>query len=400
MTQLRDNGFKELRDKLYNVEIPVDDQIWVSIQDSMRRRRMRKVLYWSSSVAAAIVLALLVMWPSANEQGISPVAVAEVSKVEVPVEVAHESASTQVIAEVVKAQDRRNGTVRESILAAAAQVTDVMADAVIEAVAAEEDTVAETEALAEAGALAETVAELAQAADTRVAEAVATAKDYSWDDEELWEAESYRENKVAMAFLTSVMPGSSASAVNSSVRLSQSGVGSSNKNDLVEQISDTKYSLPINVGIQAQLPLKGNLALGLGVSYSVISSRFDCLINKKKYSVKQSLHYIGIPVNIYGVVVERNRFSFYVNAGATVEKGLEAVYKLQSYTGNARFTDSIDGIQFSVNAGLGVEYKLANPAGIYFEPNMVYFFNSDVPRSMRTDQPLQVKGELGLRFHF
>ena len=249
---------------------------------------------------------------------------------------------------------------------AAAQVADVVGEEVAEAVA-------------------EAVTENVQAADTWV---------------ELWEPESYNGNKVAMAFLTSVMPGSSASAVNSSMRLSQSGVGSNSQNDVVEQISDTKYSLPINVGIQAQLPLKGNLALGLGVSYSVISSRFDCLINKKKYSVKQSLHYIGIPVNIYGVVVERNRFSFYVNAGATVEKGLEAVYKLQSYTGNERFTDSIDGVQFSVNAGLGVEYKLANPAGIYFEPNMVYFFNSDVPRSMRTDQPLQVKGELGLRFHF
>ena len=116
--------------------------------------------------------------------------------------------------------------------------------------------------------------------------------------------------------------------------------------------------------------------------------------------IKNTQHYIGIPVNIYGKVVERNRFSFYVNAGATAEKGLTAVYKLESYTGNERNTNPIDGIQFSVNAGLGVEYKFANPAGIYFEPNMVYFFNSDVPRSIRTDQPLQVKGEIGIRFHF
>ena len=88
MTQLKDNGFKELRDKLYNVEIPVDDQIWASIQDSMRRRRMRKALYWWSSVAAVIILALLVMWPSSSEQVIPAVAVAEISESEVPVEVA------------------------------------------------------------------------------------------------------------------------------------------------------------------------------------------------------------------------------------------------------------------------------------------------------------------------
>ena len=200
--------------------------------------------------------------------------------------------------------------------------------------------------------------------------------------------------------MTSVMPGSSASVVNSSIRASQSGVGSSNAGDKVEQISDTKYSLPLNLGVQMQFPVSENLALGVGVNYTMISSRYDCLINKKKYSIKQSLHYVGIPVNVYGTVVERNNFSFYVNAGAAVEKGIRAVYSLDSYTGKERIKEHIDGIQFSVNAGLGVEYKFSNPAGIYFEPNMVYFFNSNVPRSIRTDQPLQVKGELGVRFHF
>ena len=397
MTQLKDNGFKEFRDKLYDVEMPVDDQIWTSIQDSMRRRRMRRVLYWASSVAAVMILALFVMWPSAAEQGISSVAVAEASKVDVPVEVAKECAPVQTIAEAVEVQGREIEAVRESVQAVAVQVADVMAEAAT--VAAEEDTMAETEAMAETEVVAEAEADLAQAADTRVAHA-ADAREGKWDYEELWEDEVYKESEVSVAFITGVIPGSSASAANSSIKYSQSGVGSSTQNDQVEQISDTKYSLPLNIGLQVQFPVKGNLALGVGVNYSVISSRYDCLINKKKYSAKQSLHYIGIPVNIYGKVVERNRFSFYVNAGATAEKGLKAVYKLESYTGNERKSDPIEGFQFSVNAGLGVEYKLANPAGIYFEPNMVYFFNSDVPRSMRTDQPLQVKGELGLRFHF
>ena len=347
---------------------------------------MRRVLYWSSSVAAVLVLALLVMWPSSGEQGISSVAMAEVSKagasdIEVPVEVA------------------------------AAQVADVVAEAVVAELVIAEPVIAESvvaEAVVADTVVAATERETADAVEAEVTDTVektvadaALAKDYASEYEELWESgEVSQGHDVAVAFLTGVIPGSSASAVNSSIRYSQSGVGSETQNDLVEQISDTKYSLPLNLGIQVQFPVKENLALGVGVNYTVVGSRYDCLINKKKYSVKQSLHYIGIPVNIYGKVVERNRFSFYVNAGATAEKGITAVYKLESYTGKERNTNPIDGIQFSVNAGLGVEYKFANPAGIYFEPNIVYFFNSDMPRSIRTDQPLQVKGELGIRFHF
>ena len=379
--QLKDKGLKELREKLYDVELPVDDRIWTSIQDTLRRRRMRRVLYWSSSVAAVLVLALLVMWPSSGEQGISSVAMAEVSKagasdIEVPVEVAAAQVA-DVVAETVVAEP----VIAESVVAEA-----VVADTVV--AATERETADAVEA------------EVTYTVEKTVADA-ALAKDYASEYEELWESgEVSQGHDVAVAFLTGVIPGSSASAVNSSIRYSQSGVGSETQNDLVEQISDTKYSLPLNLGIQVQFPVKENLALGVGVNYTVVSSRYDCLINKKKYSVKQSLHYIGIPVNIYGKVVERNRFSFYVNAGATAEKGITAVYKLESYTGKERNTNPIDGIQFSVNAGLGVEYKFANPAGIYFEPNVVYFFNSDMPRSIRTDQPLQVKGELGIRFHF
>ena len=386
MMQLKDKGLKELREKLYDVELPVDDRIWTSIQDTLRRRRMRRVLYWSSSVAAVLVLALLVMWPSSGEQGISSVAMAEVSKagasdIEVPVEVAAAQVA-DVVAETVVAEP----VIAEPVIAESVVAEAVVADTVV--AATERETADAVEA------------EVTDTVEKTVADA-ALAKDYASEYEELWESgEVSQGHDVAVAFLTGVIPGSSASAVNSSIRYSQSGVGSETQNDLVEQISDTKYSLPLNLGIQVQFPVKENLALGVGVNYTVVSSRYDCLINKKKYSVKQSLHYIGIPVNIYGKVVERNRFSFYVNAGATAEKGITAVYKLESYTGKERNTNPIDGIQFSVNAGLGVEYKFANPAGIYFEPNIVYFFNSDIPRSIRTDQPLQVKGELGIRFHF
>ena len=169
---------------------------------------------------------------------------------------------------------------------------------------------------------------------------------------------------------------------------------------MVEHVSDTKYSLPVNAGLQIQFPVGENMAVGVGVNYSMLKSKYDCLIDKVHYNVKQKLHYIGVPVNVYGLVVERNNFSFYVNAGVTLEKGIRAVYELNSYRDSQKYRADIEGVQFSINAGLGVEYKFGNAVGLYFEPNLVYYTNSEVMYSIRTDQPFQVKADIGFRFHF
>lgn len=391
MMQMEDKELKCFREKLYDVQIPVDGDIWASIEGSLRRKRMRRIFYYASSVAAVVLVALLLVLPSSSQQELLPNAVAEVSVSEIPYsEIPYvtgdllEPVLPEKVGEIKSGADaiaQRSGgfEVNNNIV----EVSDgVAGESSVDGSVGQEAVVHE----ASEGPVA--VKDL-QDQNTE------KGQDHFWAQEE-----KIDDSRVAFALMTGVMPGSSASVMNSSIRASQSGIGSNNGNEVVEQISDTKYSLPLNLGVQVQFPVGDNLALGVGVNYTMISSRYDCLINKKKHSIKQSLHYVGIPVNIYGIVVERNNFSFYVNAGATAEKGIRAVYTLESYTGKERMSNPIDGIQFSVNAGLGVEYKFSNPAGIYFEPNMVYFFNSNVPRSIRTDQPLQVKGELGVRFHF
>ncbi|MCL2728347.1 MAG: hypothetical protein FWD56_08195, partial [Bacteroidales bacterium] len=57
----------------------------------------------------------------------------------------------------------------------------------------------------------------------------------------------------------------------------------------------------------------------------------------------------------------------------------------------------VQGLQWSVNASLGVELFLSNKIGIYLEPGMGYFFDCKQPRSIRTIQPAQFKAEFGLR---
>ena len=60
--------------------------------------------------------------------------------------------------------------------------------------------------------------------------------------------------------------------------------------------------------------------------------------------------------------------------------------------------ESVRGMQFSANAGLGMEFIIADTFGIYIDPSLRYYFpDSRQPRSIRTDQPLMLGLELGFR---
>ena len=168
----------------------------------------------------------------------------------------------------------------------------------------------------------------------------------------------------------------------------------------MEIISEARHSLPLNLGIQAQIKVNSYISIGAGISYTWLRSKYDGLINKKHHKIKQSLHYIGIPVNAYFTIVENGKLKVYANAGAAIEKGVKASYRITSYDGTS-FTSSakMDGFQYSANAGFGLEYRFSQPCGVYLEPNAVYFFDSKVPASIRTDQPLQLRAEIGFRIH-
>ena len=395
------NEFHNLREKLYDVQMPVEADLWQDIEATMRRRRLRRMLYYASSVAAVVLLALLLLLPGGEigqpqgqtlvAEAVSGVEPSEVAVVEVAepasetaAAVAEPSAAADVVAEPA-------GTMEVS-------GAEVVPAAELGYTAPVGNTASEVgkNAVAEADAQ-EAVAVQPQAVapkERRAAMALA-------DDILEFGDERERGNRgYTLAFSQGIMPGSAASVAGSRVMASSAFGGALEHSHMVEQVSDTKYSLPVNAGVQIQFPVGENMAVGVGVNYSMLKSKYDCLIDKVHYNVKQKLHYIGIPVNVYGLVVERNNFSFYVNAGVTLEKGIRAVYELNSYRDSQKYRTNIEGVQFSINAGLGVEYKFSNAVGLYFEPNLVYYTNSEVMYSIRTDQPFQVKADIGFRFHF
>jgi hypothetical protein len=92
--------------------------------------------------------------------------------------------------------------------------------------------------------------------------------------------------------------------------------------------------------------------------------------------------------------VETPSFGFYASAGGAVEKCVAQRYVYASNT----LSEKVAGLQWSARVGLGAEYWVAPRVGLYFDPSLVYFFDNHQPLSIRTQQPLQARFEVGLRF--
>ncbi|MDP3398883.1 MAG: outer membrane beta-barrel protein [Bacteroidales bacterium] len=216
-----------------------------------------------------------------------------------------------------------------------------------------------------------------------------------------------KHSKALIAMGTNISPSMASNSV-TLMGVSQAG-GSYNLSNVVstiqkayvplEVVSNTKFLMPVSVGIQVQLPLGKVVSLGSGVNYTLLFSNYDDLSREETRQTHQTLHYIGVPVNVYANLFNNENIRFYLSGGFTVEKGLYAHYKIFE-NGEKRWSgNSIEGLQWSLNAGAGAEFYVNRNTGLYFDPSVAYFFNNNQPLSIRSAQPLQFKFELGFRFH-
>ena len=167
----------------------------------------------------------------------------------------------------------------------------------------------------------------------------------------------------------------------------------------IQESTALSFSPPLSVGVNFQKELYSWLTIGVGMNYTLLQSKFYNSYNYigQEYTIRQSLHYVGLPMAVLFNFIRQSKMHVYASAGGMVEKAVTAHSSSSSkYTRNSE-SFYVQGLQWSVNVGLGVEVQLLDYFGIYLEPGMGYFFDCNQPRSIRTIQPAQFKAELGLR---
>ena len=171
------------------------------------------------------------------------------------------------------------------------------------------------------------------------------------------------------------------------------------KNDF----TSVNHRQPFSLGMTVRKKFGKNGGVESGLVYTYLASNFEWS-NEIKYNVHQSLHYMGIPLNLTVYLgKDKSNWRFYFSGGFMTEKCLRAVYSQERYMKNeTRNTTveshSINDLQWSVNSALGVNYSLKNGFGVYFEPRFGYSFNADPPQpmSMRTEWPLFIGFGVGV----
>lgn len=172
-----------------------------------------------------------------------------------------------------------------------------------------------------------------------------------------------------------------------------------------EQVyTDVKHHQPITFGITLRYNFNERWSVASGLTYTQLSSELRSGSGNYYYDDRQTLHYIGIPLNIAYTFWQNQKIATYLSSGGLVEKNVAGRLTSNYYLDNqleisTREKISSKELQWSVNTAIGLEYQLSNTIGLYAEPGIAWYFkNSSELETIYKDDPFHFNLRLGLRF--
>lgn len=157
-----------------------------------------------------------------------------------------------------------------------------------------------------------------------------------------------------------------------------------------------KHHFPISVGVQVGWGVTECLRINTGVVYTNVSSDFINSSYKTTQVTTQTLHYVGVPLNISYDFWQTKRFKTYVTAGG------EADFNVKNHTESDGevMASKHDRTQWSANASLGAQFDIIPQLGIYVEPGAKYYFDngSQIENTFK-DKKLNFNLQFGLRWN-
>ncbi|PWW28672.1 porin family protein [Chryseobacterium sp. AG844] len=164
-----------------------------------------------------------------------------------------------------------------------------------------------------------------------------------------------------------------------------------------------RHKVPVTFGLSVYYNLGKRWGIGTGLNYTKLSSELHSGSDNNYIKGDQTVHYLGIPVQVNYNVIQKGRFTGYITGGALVEKPI-AGNITTTYVVNDEIKESskerLDPkpFQFSVNAAAGLQVKLIDKVGIYAEPGIGYHFKEEnAPNTIYKEKPLHFNMKFGIR---
>lgn len=440
MSDLEENKFDlQIRSMLEDAEEKVPDRVWEAISSRLDKadaaQRRRKVLPWlryTGLVSAAAAIALGIFFSvNTADRATSPLqkssqavesAIADNITSPADEEITGQETLTTDIPQQESAPAQKPSSIADDIrvssvaevapdmdgrVSSAAEITpDKDGDAAAEQPAAPEGEPAipqDTQGENRAGSISRQIEEAA-------AKDALAQNEEPWDETDFMEEEQSPKKRISTSLtISGNAAGNSASGNSRSGGrpiMSVMRPDRNSQNAIDEDKNSCTYGIPLSFGLGTKIIFTDRWSLGIGINYSLLNRTFSGTYTKYNakgdpepvhYSkIRNSQSYIGIPVNVYFSIVRNRTVDFYAYAGGTAEKCVFNGYRMGNT--EATYKEKVAGFQFSANAGIGVEFIIADMLGIYVDPSVRYYFpDSRQPKSIRTVQPLSLGFEVGFR---
>lgn len=169
------------------------------------------------------------------------------------------------------------------------------------------------------------------------------------------------------------------------------------------------HKMPVKLGLTARYAFTNLLGIESGLTYSLLQSdiqRGSESTTGAWSSSDQTLHYLGVPLNLTFNFLNSKHVDVYASAGGMMEFGVKGSIKTTDHLHNSMTSTHQNaitpkGLLWSVNATAGVQVNVLPSLGIYVEPGMSHHFKNDrQPRSSYTDKPTNFALGFGLRYTF
>lgn len=169
------------------------------------------------------------------------------------------------------------------------------------------------------------------------------------------------------------------------------------------------HKMPVKLGLTARYAFTNLLGIESGLTYSLLQSdikRGSESTTGSWSNSDQTLHYLGVPLNLTFNFLNSKYVDVYASAGGMMEFGVKGSIKTtdhlhDSMTSTHQNAITPKGLLWSVNATAGVQVNVLPSLGIYVEPGMSHHFKNDrQPRSSYTDKPTNFALGFGIRYTF
>lgn len=169
------------------------------------------------------------------------------------------------------------------------------------------------------------------------------------------------------------------------------------------------HKMPVKLGLTARYAFTNLLGIESGLTYSLLQSdikRGSESTTRSWSNSEQTLHYLGVPLNLTFNFLNSRYVDVYASAGGMMEFGVKGSIKTTDHLHNSMTSTHQNaimpkGLLWSVNATAGVQVNVLPSLGIYVEPGMSHHFKNDrQPRSSYTDKPTNFALGFGLRYTF